>query len=109
MALTAEGLEATELYGAPAQRVRAMGAALRPRIQTRVAAWLGALRTGGVGEPEAYVEAMRGASPLSPLTKVSMISELAAGSVDSWIRAGPPSAAGYRLYAPPASSADAPA
>ncbi len=53
---------AIALSGAPQDRGRAQGVALRPLIQSHLAAWLGALAKGGVGEPEAYVAQMLAAT-----------------------------------------------
>jgi hypothetical protein len=52
------GFSALALSGAPHERGVAQGAALRPLIQSHVAAWLDALEVGGVGEPQAYVARM---------------------------------------------------
>jgi isopenicillin-N N-acyltransferase-like protein len=50
------------LTGGPFERGQAQGAALRPLIQSHMAAWLGALGLSGVGEPRAYVAQMLAAT-----------------------------------------------
>lgn len=52
------GFSTLALSGAPHERGVAQGAALRPLIQSHLAAWLGALELGAVGEPRAYVAQM---------------------------------------------------
>ncbi len=56
------GFAALSLSGAPYDRGVAQGAALRPLIQSHLAAWLNALEVGGVGEPRAYVAEMLAAT-----------------------------------------------